>query len=427
MAEKATIDSPSYYQASRNDHTTYPALKGEATADICVIGGGFTGVSSALRLAEKGYSVTLLEAQTIGYGASGRNGGQLIRGISGTDALKKQFGPEIDSFINRLRWRGNEIVEETISKYDIDCDLKHGFMDCAFKDRQMRDLEEDLEYYNRQGQGDHFRLVGADEISDYVGTTAYKGGLYNDKDGHLHPLNLVRGEARAASGLGVQIYENSTVTHITHGKAPIVHTRQGMVKAKMVILAGNAYHLLESKSIGGVVFPAGTYIIATEPLGENMARKILPSDAAMCDVNNMLDYFRLSADGRMLYGGQCNYSGRNPDDIKAAILPRMLKIFPELKNFKIEFGWGGMIGIVINRVPQVGRIGDNIYYAQGFSGHGINQTHIVSEILVDAIAGQLEDFDVFAKVNHMKIKAPRWVGNQMIALGMLYYRMQDLL
>jgi hypothetical protein len=300
-------------------------------------------------------------------------------------------------------------------------------MDCAFKDRQVRELEEELEAHTKLGNGDHFRMVSADEMGDYIGTKVYKGGLYNDKDGHLHPLNLCRGEARAAAGLGVKIYEKSPVTHITHGKQPIVHTAKGQVKAEQVIIAGNAYHLLEQKHLGGVVFPAGTYIIATEQLSENMAKHVLPSDAAVCDINNMLDYYRLSADRRMLFGGQCNYSGRNPKDIKAEMLPRMLKVFPELKESEIEFGWGGMIGIVVNRLPQVGRMGDNVYYAQGYSGHGINQTHIISEILTDAIAGQMEDFDVYAKAKHFKIKAPRWVGNNMIALGMLYYRMQDYL
>lgn len=422
-----TINSQSYYSASVNDHTRYSELLGDQIADICVIGGGFTGVSSALRLAEKGYSVALVESETIGYGASGRNGGQLIRGLGGTSTLKKQYGPDIEAFINKLQWRGNEIVEENIKKYNIDCDLKHGYMDCAFKDRQVRELEEDYQGHMDQGNGGHFRMVSADEMSDYIGTNVYKGGLYNDKDAHLHPLNLCRGEARAAAGLGVQIYEKSRVTHITHSKQPIVHTGKGQVKAKQVIIAGNAYHLLEQKHLGGIVFPAGTYIIATEQLSENMAKHVLPCDAAVCDINNMLDYYRLSADRRMLFGGQCNYSGRNPKDIKSEMLPRMLKVFPDLKESEIEFGWGGMIGIVINRLPQLGRIGDNVYYAQGYSGHGINQTHIISEILADAIAGQMEDFDVYAKAKHFKIKAPRWVGNNMIALGMLYYRMQDYL
>ena len=423
----APIDALSYYRASINDTTDYPALKGEISADICIIGGGFTGVASALRLSEKGYSVALLEAKTIGYGASGRNGGQLIRGISGGPALKRQYGPDIQKFIDKVRWRGNEIVEDNIRKYDIDCDLKRGFMDCAVKDRHMRDIDEDYEFYAEQGFEENFRKVSAEEMSDYIGTTLYKGGLYNDLDGHLHPLNLVCGEARAAAGLGAQIFEHSQVTKIDHGKKPIVHTDQGQVKADFVILAGNAYHLLEKKHIGGVVFPAGSYVLATEPLGENMAQKVLPCDAAVCDLNNILDYYRLSADGRMLYGGQCNYSGRDPSDITASILPRMLKVFPELKDFKVEYSWGGMIGIVINRLPQVGRIGDNVYYAQGYSGHGINQTHIMSEILANAISGQMEDFDVFAKAKHMKIRAPRWIGNQMIALGMLYYRVQDML
>ena len=423
----APIDSLSYYRASVNDAVKYPKLTGGISADVCVIGGGFTGVSAALRLAEKGYSVALLEAKTIGYGASGRNGGQLIRGISGTAALKRQFGPDIQSFIDKLRWRGNEIVEQNIKKYNIDCDLKRGFIDCAVKDRHLRDIDEDYEFYAAQGFEKHFRKISAEDMGDYIGTDLYKGALYNDLDGHLHPLNLVRGEARAAAQLGTQIFENSQVIKIDHGKNPIVHTEHGQVKADFVILAGNAYHLLEKKHVGGVVFPAGSYVIATEPLGEDLAQQILPSDAAVCDLNNILDYYRLSADGRMLYGGQCNYSGRDPSDITASILPRMLRVFPRLKDCKVEYSWGGMIGIVINRLPQVGRIGDNVYYAQGYSGHGINQTHIVSEILADAISGQMEDFDIFAKVRHMKIKAPRWVGNNMIALGMLYYRMQDML
>ena len=420
-------DCQSYYTATANDTTGYPQLEGDQVADVCVIGGGYTGVSSALRLAEKGYTVALLESSSIGWGASGRNGGQLLRGIGGKSTLRKQYGPDIEAFINRLCWRGNELVEENIKKYDIECDLKYGYIDCAFKGRQMRSLEEEYEEFDAQGMGDRFRLVGPDEINQHVGTSVYKGGLYNDRDGHLHPLNLCRGEARAAAGLGTKIFERSPALSITHGKEPQVHTAHGSVRAKMVILAGNAYHLLEQKHVGGVMFPAGTYIIATEPLGDNLAREVMPSDAAACDINEMLDYYRLSADGRMLFGGRCNYSGRDPKDIQASIRPRMLKVFPQLKDARIDFQWGGKIGIVINRVPQLGRIGDNVYYAQGYSGHGINQTHIISEVLTDAICGQMEDFDVYAKAKHWKIPAPRWVGNNMVALGMLYYRMKDLL
>ena len=417
----------SYYAATVNDPTKYPRLQGDEVADICIIGGGFTGLSSALKLSEKGYAVTLLETFTIGWGASGRNGGQLIRGIAGQPALRKEYGPDIEAFINRLRWRGNEIVEENIKKYDIDCDFKYGFIDCAYKDRQMRDLEAEIESSSVLGMEDRFRMVSAEEMNEYVGTSVYKGGLYNNGDGHLHPLNLCKGEARAATGLGAKIYEKSPVFSITHGRKPLVHTEQGTVQAEIVILAGNAYHLLEQKNVGGILFPAGTFIIATEPLGNNLAGDLMPRDLAVCDVNEMLDYYRLSSDKRMLFGGRCNYSGREPRDIKATIRPRMLKVFPQLKDARIDFQWGGKIGIVINRIPQFGRIGNNVYYAQGYSGHGINQTHIAGEILTKAICGQMEDFDVFAKAKHWKIPAPRWVGNNLVALGMVYYRMKDLL
>lgn len=420
-------DCQSYYTATANDPTRYPRLQGDKVADVCVIGGGYTGLSSALKLAERGYDVALLESSSIGWGASGRNGGQLIHGLGGKSALRKKYGPDIDAFINRLSWRGNEIVEENIKKYDIKCDLKYGYIDCAYKDRQVRDMETEFEEAKSSGMGDHYRLVSADEINEYLGTSVYKGGIYNDRDSHLHPLNLCLGEARALAGLGARIHEQSPVLSITHGKEPRVHTEHGSVRAKIVILAGNAYHLLEQKHVAGVLFPAGTYIIATEPLGDNMAHEVVPADVAACDVNEMLDYYRLSSDGRMLFGGRCNYSGREPKDIKASIQPRMLRVFPQLKDARIDFQWGGKIGIVINRIPQLGRIGDNVYYAQGYSGHGINQTHIVGEILADAICGQMEDFDVYAKAKHWKIPAPRWVGNNMVALGMLYYRMKDLL
>lgn len=420
-------DNNSYYAATINDAMTYPQLRGSVAADICIVGGGFTGVASALMLSERGYSVALLEAHTIGWGASGRNGGQLIRGLGGKPALRKTHGPEIEAFIDRMRWRGNEIIEEYIKKYDIKCDLKYGYIDCAFKQRQLRELEAEYERFDKMGLGDRFRVVQADEMRDYVGTSDYVGGLYNDRDGHLHPLNLCRGEARAAAGLGTKLYENSPALRIDHGNKPAVHTKHGSVQANFVVLAGNAYHLLEQKHIGGVVFPAGTYMIATEPLGDDLSVQVMPRDLAVCDVNLMLDFYRLSADGRMLFGGRCNYSGHDPKDIAATLRPRMLNLFPQLSDVRIDFKWGGKIGIVIKRTPQLGRIGDSVYYAQGYSGHGVNQTHIMAEILTKAISGQMEDFDVFAKVKHIKMPGPRWFGNYLIALGMMYYRMKDLL
>ncbi|MBL4601428.1 MAG: FAD-binding oxidoreductase, partial [Emcibacteraceae bacterium] len=206
----------------------------------------------------------------------------------------------------------------------------------------------------------------------------------------------------------------------------VVKTKHGQVRVDKVVIAGNAYHLLEQKKLGGVLFPAGTYIIATERLDDEVAKEIMPKDIAICDVNEILDYYRLSADKRLLFGGQCTYSGRDPKSIKDSMLSFMLKTFPQLKDVRIDYEWGGMIGVVINRTPHVGRINDNVYYAEGYSGHGVNSTHIVSEILSDAITGQMERFDFFAKAKQTKLPVPKWAGHQMVALGMLYYRIKDL-
>jgi glycine/D-amino acid oxidase-like deaminating enzyme len=251
--------------------------------------------------------------------------------------------------------------------------------------------------------------------------------MLDRRNGHLHPLNLCIGEARAAAGLGVKIFEQSPVVNIQHGKRPRVLTASGQVEANTVVLAGNAYHALERRHLSGLTFPAGSYIIATEPLSPEMIQSINPLDLAVCDLNNVVDYFRLSADGRMLFGGRCNYSGREPRSIQAAMLPRMLKIYPQLKGVRIDYEWGGKIGVVVNRIPLLGRIGGNVYYCQGYSGHGINATHVAGEIMADAITGTLERFDLFANSRHMRIPLGQWFGNQSVALGMLYYRLKDIL
>jgi gamma-glutamylputrescine oxidase len=417
----------SYYAATVNEKTDYPVLRGAKSADVCVIGGGFTGVATALTLAERGYSVALIESNRIGWGASGRNGGQLINGISGLAKIQKKNGDGIADMLWDLRWRGNDIVHERVNKYSIDCDLKDGFIETALKPRQIEDLEKYCAKMDAQNFPYKYEMWGREKTCEMLGTDAYIGGFVSYRDGHMHPLNLCIGEARAAHGLGVQIFEQSPVTNIEHGEKPIVHTANGYIEADSVVLAGNAYHLLEPKQLSNLTFPAGSYIIATEPLSEEMVNEINPLDLAVCDLNEIVDYYRLSADKRMLFGGRCNYSGREPASIKAAILPRMLKIYPQLKDVRIEYEWGGLIGIVLNRVPALGRISNNVYYCQGYSGHGVNATHIMGEIMADAVAGTMEKFDLFANMKHFRIPGSQWMGNQIIALGMLYYRMKDLL
>jgi len=414
----------SYYAATRNDETTYPQLEGECEADICIIGAGFTGVASALTLAERGHSVVLLEQHRIGWGASGRNGGQLIHGLGGTRLLEPKLGTEV---IWKLHYRGNDIIKERVEKYKIECDLKPGYIEVAYKRRHMEGLKEDFDEHQKQGLGEHLRMVDKDELGSILGTDAYIGGMLNDLNGHLHPLNLCAGEARAAAGLGAKIYEQSEVLDIVHGDKVTVVTGQGKVVADKVLIAGNAYHHLESKKLSGLVFPAGSFIIATEPLSDDEVKRINPQDLAVCDLNNILDYYRLSADNRMLFGGRCNYSGRVPTSIKDSMLPRMLKIYPELEGKRIDYEWGGSIGIVIRRVPLLGRIKDNVFYSIGYSGHGIAPTHIAAEVMSDALEGNDDILRAYEEISHLRIPFGQWFGNQIVALGMLYFRMRDLL
>ncbi|MBT5219805.1 MAG: FAD-binding oxidoreductase [Woeseia sp.] len=415
----------SYYAATVNDVTDYPTLEGTVSADVCVVGGGFTGVSTALSLVERGYSVALVEANRIGWGASGRNGGQVINGISGLEKIRKKHGDGIADMLWDLKWRGNDIIYDRVKKYGIQCDLKGGFLEVAVKPKQLSYLDEYVEERVTHNFPYKYEIWDRQETCDRLGTNSFHGGFICYRDGHVHSLNLCIGEARAAHGLGVKIFEQSPVVDIEHGARPKVRTANGVVEADSVVLAGNAYSQFEPKHLSNLVFPAGSYIIGTEPLSEDVVNEINPLDVAVCDLNEVVDYFRLSADKRLLYGGACNYSGRDPASIKSYILPRMLKVYPQLKDVRIDFEWGGKIGIVLNRIPAVGRINGNVYYCQGYSGHGVAATHIMGEVMAEAIAGTMEKFDLFADMNHFRIPGSQWIGNQIIALGMLYYKLMD--
>jgi glycine/D-amino acid oxidase-like deaminating enzyme len=394
---------------------------------VCVIGGGFTGVAAALTLADRGIDVMVLEQHRGGWGASGRNGGQLIGGMSGESRLREFHGPRAERLIDEIAWRGHAIIAERIARYAIDCDLRYGYMDVAIKPRHMRAFAEQQRALEHMGFGDDVRLIPREQIGDFLASAAYIGGLLNRRNGHLHPLNLCLGEARAAASLGVRIREGTQVTGIVHGARPRVCTTRGEVAADLVLIAGDSYHRLEQGALGGLVFPAGSFIVATEPLGEDEVRRIDPHGLAFCDPNHVLDYFRFSADRRMLFGGRCNYSGREPSSIRASIVPRMLRVLPQLAGKRIDYEWGGRIGIVIKRVPLLGRTANNVYHSVGYSGHGVNFSHVAAEIVADAMAGQLERFDLFAKITHHRFPFGDRLGRELVALGMLYYRMLDLL
>ncbi|MFT6154527.1 MAG: glycine/D-amino acid oxidase-like deaminating enzyme [Bermanella sp.] len=425
-----------YYTATVNQESDYPELEGDIRVDVAIIGGGFTGINTALELAEKGLKVAVIEAEKVAYGATGRNGGQVTGSLSGDEAMRKQMrkklGTQVDDFIWNLRFRGHDIIKSRVEKYGIDCDLKFGHLHTAYKPSHMTELSANYHEAVKNGMGDQVELLKREQMSDYLETDIYHGALYNKKNMHLHSLNLCLGEAKAAESLGTLMFENSPVINIDHGSAkagilPKVITAKGTVTANTVMLAGNAYHRLERLKMSGKLFPAAGGIVATEPLGEEVASIINPKDLAVYDCRFVLDYYRMTADNRLLFGGGANYSGRPSRDIEAEMRPALEKTFPRLKGVKIDFQWSGMMGIAINRIPQLGKLSDNVFYAQGYSGHGIATTHIVSEIMAKAITGHLEEFDTFASCKHIRIPGSEWVGNQFLAVGMWYYLLMEKL
>jgi glycine/D-amino acid oxidase-like deaminating enzyme len=424
MAEPHTT---SYYAASVNDTNRYPALEGTVKADVCVVGGGFSGISTALSLAEKGRKVVLLEANRIGWGASGRNGGQCIAGISGEAEIERQLGEAGAKLVRDIRYRGHDIIKERIAKYAIDCDWKDGWMEAAARPKHMDKIRAYYEERVKDGEGEHHELVEPGEFRNVLDTGIYCGGIIDRRSGHLHPLNLCLGEARAAKSLGVAIHEDSRVLEMKGGAKPFARTARGRVEADSIVLGGDTSHQFERGRLWGLQFPTGSYIIATEPLSDNMARSINPQDLAICDSNIVLDYFRLSGDRRMLFGGRCNYSNRDPRDITSTMKKRLDEIFPQLAGTAVDYTWAGRIGIVLNRVPAIGRLEPNLYYMEGYCGHGVNAAHIAGEIVADAICGTMEKFDLFDRIRHWQMPVGRWAGNQMLALGMLYYRLKDRL
>lgn len=428
-AVHALDHAPSYYAASTNRALNFAPLQGEQEADVCVVGGGFSGLNTAIELAERGFSVALLEAHRIGWGASGRNGGQLIRGVGhDVEQFQPVLGAEGVDALKRMGFEAVDIVRQRIERYAIDCDLTWGYCDLATKQRHVDGFEAEHADLKRLGYSHPLRLVPRSDMHEVIGSDCYLGGLVDMGSGHLHPLNLALGEAAAAQSLGVRLFEGAAVERIDYGPQVRVHTAEGSVRAKHLVLACNAYLSKLQPALAGKVLPAGSYVIATEPLPETLAHELLPQNMAACDQRVALDYFRLSADRRLLFGGACHYSGRDPKNIAAYMQPKMLKVFPQLQGTSVDYQWGGMIGIGANRLPQIGRLTDhpNVYYAQAYSGHGLNATHLAGRLLAEAISGQAQGrFDLFARVPHPTFPGGQRLRSPLLALGMLWYRLKD--
>ncbi|RON57728.1 NAD(P)/FAD-dependent oxidoreductase [Pseudomonas frederiksbergensis] len=423
---KPTTHVNSYYAATRNFTGEFPVLEELVECDVCVIGAGYTGLSSALFLAEAGYSVTVLEAAKVGFGASGRNGGQLVNSYSrDVDVIEERYGDRTAEILGSMIFEGADIIRQRIQHYDIQCDYKPGGIFAALNKKQLKGLAEQKSSWERYGNK-NLKMLDAADIKREVGSDNYVGGLLDMQGGHIHPLNLALGEASAIIGLGGKIYEQSAAVEITYGEPITVRTAKGVVRAKYLLIAGNAYlpqgldNRVTSKSM-----PCGSQIVVTEPLSEQVARSLIKNNYCVEDCNYLLDYYRLTADNRLLYGGGVVYGAREPDDIEQLIKPKILKTFPQLKDVKIDYRWTGNFLLTMSRMPQFGRIEKNAYYMQGYSGHGVTCSHLAGKLISEMIRGDAERFDAFASLPHMPMLGGRTFQAPLTAMGAAYYALRD--
>jgi gamma-glutamylputrescine oxidase len=421
--------APSYYAATLNDPTRYPTLSDAISVDVCVIGAGLTGISTALNLAERGYSVAVLEASKVGWAASGRNGGQLIGGFAcDTDTFGKYLPPEDVRRIWDMGLETLDIVKARVARHQIDCDLTLGYLHAANKPRDVTSLQQWRDEAQQRFGYDRFQYVERERMSEYVQSSRYLGGLYDPDSGHLHPLNYTLGLARAAHQAGTQIFEDSCVTQMrTENGAHVIQTAKGQVQAKYVALACNTWLGELAPDVSKKIMPVGTYVIATEPLDPDRAKALMPAQAAICDSRFVLDYFRPSPDHRVLWGGKVSYSTLAPRNLGEAMRRDMLKTFPQLADVKVDYAWGGFVDITMNRAPHFGRIAPTVYFAQGFSGHGVNTTGLAGKLIAEAIDGQAARFDLFDKIRHRDFPGGATLRTPALVLAMAWYRMKDLL
>ncbi len=416
-----------YYAATANPSPERPALQGDVHADVCVIGAGYTGLSTALFLAEAGVQVVVLEAVRVGFGASGRNGGQLVNSYSrDIDAVAQQVDANAAKLIGDMAFEGNRIIRERIARYNIPCDLKNGGVFAAFNAKQMHHLEAQQKLWAKQGY-DKVELLDKEQLRKIVHTDQYIGGSIDHGGGHMHSLNLALGEAAAIESHGGKIYEHSAVVKIERGANPIVHTAQGRVLAKRVVVAGNAYLGNLVPELAAKAMPCGSQVVTTEILSDEMVQDLIPNGECVEDCNYLLDYYRITGDNRLLYGGGVVYGARDPSNVEALIRPKMLKTFPQLKNVKIEFAWTGNFLLTLSRLPQVGILNNNIYYSQGCSGHGITYTHLAGKVLSEAILGRPERLQAFAQLPHYPFPGGRMFSVPFSAIGAAWYTLRDRL
>jgi gamma-glutamylputrescine oxidase len=417
---------PSYYAASRTITRTPVQLAGEIEADICVVGAGYSGLSAALHLAEQGFKVVVVEGAAVGWGASGRNGGQIVNGLNASiETISRRYGEKAGRFVGGLVQEGAGIIYDWVARYAIECDLKRGNIYAAYTPAHMQALKEKQALWRSHGMDEH-ELLDQQGIRKHIGSNVYEGGMIDHSGGHMHPLNLALGEARAFEQLGGVIFEHSPITSVDKATAT-VFTAGGKVSGKAVLVCGNAYLGTVVPELTARVMPVSTQMMATAPLGQERAHALLPSDMCVEDVRYILDYFRLSADHRLIFGGGVVYGGTDPADVVAKLRPNMDKVFPQLRDVAVEYAWSGNFALSFSRVPQLGRLGEKVYFAHGYSGHGVTGSHLFGRILAEAVRGDLTRFDTFASLPWIPFPGGRIFRAQYSTIGSWWYELKDRL
>ncbi len=423
------LNRRSYYEASVQRPAPLPELSESLEADAVVVGAGFAGLSAALELAQRGLSVVVLEADRIGSGASGRNGGQVVAGYaSGMGTFERQLGAADAQRAWEMSLEAIGLIDARIARHGIHCDRVHGYVYVADSARKRRMLRAEMDGLARRGLEVEW-AEGAD-LPGLIGSPRYVAAARERRSGHLHPLKYALGLARAARAAGVRIFERSPVTGLLRSGRLMAVTPQGQVKARFGVLAGNCllpeYGPRVAPEVAANIMPVGTYIVATAPLDPALCERLIPGDAAVCDNNFVLDYFRFSAERRLLFGGRVSYTTRTPPNLEALMRRRLGTVFPALREAPIEHVWGGFVDISMNRAPDFGRLGPNLYYLQGFSGHGVALTGLAGQLAAEAIAGQAGRFDVFARLKHRRFPGGARLRTPSLALGMLWHRLRDV-
>jgi gamma-glutamylputrescine oxidase len=427
------LGADSYYAETAPRERSWPSLKTREQADVAIVGGGLAGLSAAIELAERGFSVALLEAREIGWAASGRNGGQAIHGLACDMAtIEAQVGMDGARLVWKATIEALDLIEQRCRQFAIDCEWQPGFIGVAVNARKARSLRQGADYLQR-AYDYPMRWIEPTEVRQWVDSPAYHSAVYDARSGHLHPLKYTFGLARAAARLGVRIYENSPVRELRCDTQVHLTTAEGELSASQALLAGNVYLDGLVPALDRRVMPVGTYIVASEPMDKARLDRLIPSRSAVCDNNFVLDYFRPTIDNRLLFGGRVSYSTRTPGRLRESLRQRMVGRFPQLSDVGVTHAWGGFVDVTMNRAPDFGRLPTTpgrsapVYYLQGFSGHGLALTGLAGRIVAEAMSGDAARFDVFARFRHLPFPGRSLLRTPALVLGMAWYRLRDIL